>query len=145
MRRAALAFVLVALFVVALLVGGGDGGDGGAKPQTAAAAARAAALGFRDAVDQHDYRRLCTRVFVPALLAKLTRAGYPCEPAMRSALGGTHSPRLKILGVRVDGRRARVGIVTSAAGEAAVEGSLGLVKTGDRWLVQTLDTAAPGR
>jgi len=141
-RRAALAFVLVALFVVALVVGRGDSG---AKPPAAPEAARAAAVGFRDAVDQHDYRRLCTRVFVPALLAKLTRVGYPCEPAMKSALGTTRHPRLKILGVRVNGRHARVGILTSAAGEAAVEGSLGLVKTGDRWLVQTLDTAAPGR
>jgi len=135
-RRAALALAVV-------LLAGCAGGL--PKPPTEADAARAAAVGFRDAVDQHDYRRLCTRVFVPALLAKLTRVGYPCEPAMKSALGGTRHPRLKILGVRVDGRHARVGILTSAAGEAAVEGSLGLVKTGDRWLVQTLDTAVPGR
>jgi len=141
-RRAPLALVLAALFVVALVVGRGDNG---AKPPAAPEAARAAAVGFRDAVAQHDYRRLCTRVFAPVLLSKLTRINYSCETAMKQYYGTTRSPRLKILGVRVDGRRARVGIVTSAAGEAAVEGSLGLVKTGDRWLVQTLDTAAPGR
>ncbi len=137
MRRAPLALVLVLL--------AGCGGSWYKLPPTEAGAARAAAVGFRDAVAQHDYRRLCTRVFAPVLLSKLTRINYSCETAMKQYYGTTRSPRLKILGVRVDGRRARVGIVTSAAGEAAVEGSLGLVKTGDRWLVQTLDTAAPGR
>lgn len=127
--------------LAALLLAGCGGGDG-AKAPTETTAVRTAAVGFRDAVDSHDYRRLCTRVFAPALLAKLTRVNVPCEEAMKLYFGTTRSPRLKVLGVRVNGRQARVGIITSAAGQAPVEGSLGLVKQGDRWLVATLATSS---
>jgi hypothetical protein len=116
--------------------GGGGGGGVPAEQQVREVVAR-----FGVATRGKDYQQLCDRLLSEELVSKIEGIGLPCESALHRGLGGVRDPTLKINEVSISGGRALVSIHTSAAGEAASNDALQVVREGGEWKIASL--AAP--
>ncbi len=95
---------------------------------------------FLKATASKDYGTLCQQVLAPALLAHLTGGGIKCEQAMQIALGSVKSPSLSIGRIDVNGNKASVITLTTAAGQQASLDAIELTKTDSGWRVVSLGT-----
>ncbi len=95
---------------------------------------------FLKATASKDYATMCDQVLAPALLAHLSAGGIKCQQAMQIALGGVKSPALSIGRIDVNGNKASVITLTTAAGQEASLDAIELTKTGSGWRVESLGT-----
>jgi hypothetical protein len=95
---------------------------------------------FGRATTAKDYRALCTRILAPSLIEKVTRAGLPCEQALRKGLGDVRDPRLTIGRITVSDDHATAEIRTSATGQAPSQDTLRLERVGGSWRIASLSS-----
>jgi hypothetical protein len=94
------------------------------------------------ATEQRDYRTLCDDILSAALVKEIDTAGVPCRDALRAGLGGVRRPRLKVVRVRVRGKRATATVHTSATGQKPSDDTVALAKEGSAWRVVSLANTA---
>ena len=116
--------------------GGGGGGGAPAEQQVREVVAR-----FGVATRGKDYQQICDRLLSQDLVDKIEGIGLPCESAVQRGLGGVRNPTLEINEVSISGSRALVSIHTTAAGEAASDDALQVVREDREWKIASL--AAP--
>lgn len=134
--RARTAPITVAL---AVAVGAGVAGCGGSDQS---AAVRATLARFVRATARQDYKTLCTQVLAPSLVQNVEQIGLPCEVALSRGFGSVSHPQLSVRSVKISGNRATASVHTTAANQAALDGTVTLVRLGRGWRVASL--AAPG-
>jgi hypothetical protein len=110
----------------------------GGKPAGDDSQVRALLAKLAKATAAHDYRTLCEEVLATSLVKEVETAGVPCADALRAGLGSVHSPKLRVVRVRVHGKSAVATVHTSAAGQKASDDSVSLVKGDDGWRVSSL-------
>lgn len=118
---------------------GADTEDGGAPD--ADTQVRAVVARFGVATRTRDYQQICDELLSGALVTKIETIGLPCESALQRGLGEVKDPTLTINDVSIAGARALVSVHTTAAGQAASDDALQLVKESGRWKIASL--AAP--
>ena len=96
------------------------------------------------ATEQRDYQTLCDDILSAALVKQIDAAGVPCRDALRAGLGSVRRPRLKVVRVRVKGKRATATVHTSATGQKPSDDTVALAKEGSGWRVVSL-TDTTGR
>ena len=101
-------------------------------------AVRAALRDFNEVVAARDVQALCDRVLARELVSRVTRAGLPCEVAVRPALQAAQRPRLDVRSVRIDGDRAEAVVETAAANQPASTDRVRLVRERGGWRVASL-------
>jgi hypothetical protein len=124
---------------VALLapVGCSFGGDEEPKPVSGVPKQIAATVDrLERAVAAADYRTVCEDLFTAR--ARKRAGGAECVAQVSSAAGGVRGPTIEILGIEVEGDRARVRVSTKARGQDRVTDTLDLRREGERWLVEAL-------
>jgi hypothetical protein len=88
------------------------------------------------ATAQGDYATICDELFTAA--ARERAGGEDCERLTRSAAEGIARPSIEPKTFAIEGDRARVEIVTRAAGQAEVPDTLALRREGGEWRVEAL-------
>jgi ketosteroid isomerase-like protein len=126
-RPIAIVAVLVAL--CPLFSGCGSGG----RDETQQVRATLAA--FANAMAHKDYATLCTRVFAPALVARLTAVGLDCKAALARGLGGVKSPKLVVRSITVHGQTATAHVHTGAANQQSLDTTISLRKQAGHWYI----------
>jgi hypothetical protein len=112
MRRAAL-IGLVAPFALAGCSLGGD-----EEPRPVRGAPRQAAhtvQALERATRTRDYRSICERLFTAS--ARRRAGGPDCPRLLGSTAEGLSGPRIEILGIDIQGERAKVRVRSRAAGQ----------------------------
>ena len=94
------------------------------------------------ATAQRDYQMLCDDILSASLVNQVETAGVPCRDALRAGLGGVRRPRLKVVRVRVRGKRATATVHTSATGQKPSDDTVVLAKEGSAWRVLSLSNSA---
>jgi hypothetical protein len=113
------------------------GGDKEATRARGAPSAAAATIQALDAATRvHDYRGICYELFTPE--ARRRAGGKDCERLLRSAAADVRRPRIRILSIRLMGRRAAVRVRTSADNQGPITDEVELVRRGGRYLVSSL-------
>jgi hypothetical protein len=115
-----------------------DGGDDGGSGLSADQQVRAAVAKFGIATRNKDYQEICDRLLADALIQKIEDVGLPCESALQRGLGDVRSPTLTINEVSIARGRALVSVHTTAAGQAASDDALQLVREGGDWKIASL-------
>ena len=110
----------------------------GGKPASDASQVRDLLNKLAKATVARDYRALCDDVLARSLVEEVEKAGVPCPDALRAGLGGVRNPRLKIVRVKVTGKRAVATVHTTATGQKASDDRVSLVKGDDGWRVASL-------
>jgi hypothetical protein len=87
-----------------------------------------------------DYKTLCTEVLAPVLLQHLAAYGIPCRQAMALGLANVKQPQLAIGGIQINGNKASVTTITTAAGQQSSLRAIELVNTSNGWRVANLGT-----
>ena len=96
---------------------------------------------FADATAKKDYQALCDDLFATKLVEEVRRS-VPCELALRNSdLGSAQKPALRILRVRVDGKRATADVRSTAANQPASEDTVELIREGDDWRIIALSSS----
>jgi hypothetical protein len=126
------------LCAVALALSGCSlGDDQEAQPARGAPNAVAATM---QALDQslraRDYRGICNELFT--VDARRRAGGKDCERLLRSAAAGVRRPRVRILGIRIEGKRATVRVRTSAANQRPLTDEVELVREGGGYRISAL-------
>jgi hypothetical protein len=109
------------------------------EPQPAAGAPRAIAAAvdrLEGAIAEHDFARVCNELFTPS--ARRRAGGDECASQLRSAGESVKDPTIELRGIKVNGERATVEVVTEAEGQARVRDQLRLRRRDGRWLVEAL-------
>jgi hypothetical protein len=91
---------------------------------------------FELAVARRDYETVCNELFTAR--ARERAGGKECVSQTRSAAEGVRRPSIEIEGIEVENDRATVKVATTAEGQARVNDTLELRRSGDRWLVEAL-------
>ena len=120
--RAAAAATLTALALA------GCNGDDAADTRVTRDAARAGDTVERleRALARRDFRRVCTNLFTRALRQRL--GGRRCPAMLRAAARGVRRPRIRVEAISLQGSRARVRVVTTAARQAPARDVIVLVQ-----------------
>jgi len=104
---------------------------------------RSTLTAFGRATAEGDYRALCDRILAPELVDTIRRIGLPCEVALERGFEDVREPRLTVGTVTVDGDAATAQVRSSAAGQAASNDSVALVRVGEDWRIASL-SGSPG-
>jgi hypothetical protein len=88
-----------------------------------------------------DYGALCEEVFARRLVDTVEQVGLECEDALEKGFEDVREPRLTVGAVSVDGDTARAQVRSSAAGQAASDDTVELVKEGATWRIASLGRA----
>jgi hypothetical protein len=110
----------------------------GGEPTTEESQVRALLDKLGKATSAHDYRTLCEDILAPSLVKQVETAGVPCTDALRAGLGSVRRPKLRVIRVRVSGKRAVATVHTSASGQPSSDDTVSLVKGGAGWRVASL-------
>ena len=129
--------------LVALALAGCGGKSAPKKPVPPEQQVRAVIATFQTATQKKDYRRLCTQVLAQELLDKLARANLDCEQALKVGLQNVVNPRIAVQSVEVTHNRAVAQVRSSADNQAALDGTLSLIREVKGWKVATLGTQGP--
>jgi hypothetical protein len=126
-----------ACVAVLALSGCSLGGDKEAKPARGAPSAVAATVQALDqAIRARDYRGICNEIFSAA--ARRRAGGADCERLLRSGAADVRRPRLRILGIRIEGKRATVRVRSTAAGQRPLVDEVELVHERGAYRVSAL-------
>ena len=113
------------------------GADEEAEPASGAAAAIAKVVDrLERATAAGEHRVICEDLFTPA--ARGRAGGRDCARLIRSSAREIERPSIEIRAIEVNGARARVEVLTRAAGQAAVSDSLQLRRAGGEWRIDGL-------
>jgi hypothetical protein len=120
--RAAAAVTLSALAMA------GCNGDDPAETRITREAARAgdAVERLERAIARRDFRRVCRTLFTRALRERL--GGRRCPAMLRASARGVRRPRIRVEAISLQGSRARVRVVTTAARQAPARDVIVLLK-----------------
>jgi hypothetical protein len=110
----------------------------GGKPATEESKVRDLLAKLAKATAAHDYRTLCEDVLAPSLVKEVETVGVPCTDALRAGLASVHSPRLKVVQVKVRGKHAVATVHTTAANQRASDDRVSLVRSDSGWRVSSL-------
>jgi len=122
----------VAAFLTGCLGAGDD-----ARPASGASRAIAATVQrLERATADGDFATICGDLLTAS--ARRRAGGPDCVRLTRSAAEGVERPRIELKGIELDGARARVKVVTHAAGQAEVSDELVLRRERGRWRVDSL-------
>jgi hypothetical protein len=129
--------VQAACAVALALSGCSLGDDQEAQPARGAPNAVAATM---QALDQslraRDYRGICNELFTRE--ARRRAGGNDCERLLRSAAAGVRRPRVRILGIRIEGKRATVRVRSSADNQRPLMDEVELVRERGGYLISSL-------
>lgn len=109
------------------------------EPQTISGAPkRVAAVVERleRATREDDYGTICDAILSSS--AKRRAGGDDCEGSLREKTGVLRRPRIRILSITIDGKRALVRVRTRAKGQAPVDDVLELERRGRRYRIAAL-------
>jgi hypothetical protein len=113
------------------------GSDQEAQPARGAPSAVASTMQALDqALRARDYRGICNEIFTAA--ARRRAGGRDCERLLRSTAAGVHRPRVRILAIRIEGKRATVRVRSSAANQRPLVDEVELVREGGGYRVSAL-------
>lgn len=126
-----LAVVAVAVAAVVLTRGGGGG-------TSDATQVRATLAAYTQANAAKDYATICKRFLAPALLDKLRAIRIPCKTALKRGLGSVQMPTLVVKSVKITGTTALAEVLSGAANQTPLAGTIELVKVGRLWRVLSL-------
>lgn len=128
--------VAVIAVVGAVLAGCGDG-DGDPRPITGPAREAADVVErFERATASHDFATICAELFTAAVRERA--GGEDCEQALAERGRRVRRPRILIDRIEVEGKRARVKVTTSAAGQARVSDTIVLAREDGRFRIASL-------
>ena len=132
----AVAAVVVVLIAFAVLRGGGDSDD---DPQPIAGPAKQVATvvtRLERATRRRQFEVLCNDLFTRDARA---RAGGPnCVKLLRESGKDVRRPRIRLLNVHIDGKRAQARVRTRAEGQSAVDETIDLQREGDSYRIAAL-------
>ena len=120
------------------LLGCADSETTPAPPNVAGPAKRAGAVVERleTALRRRDFETICDDLLTPA--ARTRAGGRRCVATMADSAEGLLRPRIRPLSIRIVGSRAEVRVRTEASGQAAIEETLELDRTGGRYRISAL-------
>ncbi len=113
------------------------GSDQEAQPARGAPNAVAATVQALDqALRARDYRGICNELFTAA--ARRRAGGKDCERLLRSAAAGVRKPRVQILAIRIEGKRATVRVRSSGSNQRPLMDEVELVREGGGYRIEAL-------
>ena len=126
--------------VAALAVAGCGGGDPSPEPVTGKIKGQpkevvAVVQRLDDAIRVRRWQNVCD-LFTPAALKRA--GGGDCARLLADSGAMVRRPRLRVVSVAVDGRRAAVKVSTRAEGQRAIEETIALVRSGKDWRIESL-------
>ena len=129
----------VAAAACTLAIAGCNGDDDGRNP-VAGDAARAGDVVVRleRALARRDFGTVCRRLFSRALRERL--GGGRCPSRLRGSARGVRRPRIRVEAISLQGSRARVRVVTSAARQAPARDVIVLVEERGNYRIDGLGT-----
>ncbi len=131
---AALAGVVLAL---ALLLGGSGDSDDDPQPITGPGKQVADVVTRLElATRRRQFAVVCDELFTRA--ARVRAGGRDCVRLLRSTAKDVRRPRIRLLSVRIDGRRAEARVRTLAEGQTAVEETIDLLREGGGYRIAAL-------
>ena len=131
---AALAGVVL---VGALLFGGSEDSGDDPRPITGSGKQVAEVVTHLErATRRRQFEVVCDQLFTRA--ARTRAGGGNCVRLLRSTAKDVHRPRIRLLGVRIIGKRAEARVRTLAQGQAAVEETIDLQREGGRYRIAAL-------
>ena len=126
-----------ALAVCTALGGCSLGGDDEPKPATGAPKEIAAAIDrLERATRAGDWGAICRDLLSAAALERA--GGEDCEQLMGETAGDVSRPEIRLLAIDIEETRAEARVRTRAAGQAAVEDTLVLVRQKGEWRIESL-------
>lgn len=93
---------------------------------------------YAAATRDKDYQTICDDLYAKDLVERVRAAGLPCEVALRTGLEDRQNPRLRVLGVEVNGDQALARVRSTAGGEVPSTDLVRLVKEDGDWRVASL-------
>ena len=131
---AALAGVVL---VGALLLGGSEDSEDDPQPITGPGRQVADVVTrLERATRRRRFDVVCDELFTRAAR---TRAGGPnCVRLLRTTARDVRRPRIRLLSVRIEGRRAEARVRTLSEGQAAVEETIDFLREGGRYRIASL-------
>lgn len=138
MGRRCHAIGVLAGIAVVLAAGCGDTERAPAPRDVAGPARQVARVVDRleTAVRTRDFKTVCRDLLTPA--ARERAGGAKCAPTMSKSAAGVRRPRIRVLSINVNGRRAEAQIRSSATGQAPLEETLLLHRSGDGYRVAAI-------
>ena len=88
------------------------------------------------ALRTRDFARICDELFTPA--ARRRAGGDACAARTAADVGGLRRPTIRLLSIRIAGKRADAQVRTSAAGRRPVEETIQLERSGARYRIAAL-------
>ncbi len=88
------------------------------------------------ATRRRQFEVVCDQLFTRA--ARTRAGGGNCVRLLRSTAKDVRRPRIRLLSVRVDGKRAEARVRTLAQGQAAVEETIDFQREGGRYRIAAL-------
>ena len=119
---------VAAAVTLSALAMAGCSGDDPAETRITREAARAgdAVERLERAIARRDFRTVCRTLFTRALRERL--GGRRCPAMLRASARGVRRPRIRVEAISLQGSRARVRVVTTAARQAPARDVIVLVK-----------------
>lgn len=138
MRAAAPGGIAFAHALVAIATAGCSlGGDDEPKPATGATREIGQVVGaLETATAARDFRMICEDLFTSA--ARRRAGGRDCARLLRESAGEVRRPRIEVLGIEIDGRRARVRVRTRAEGQRPLRDVIELRREGGEYRIESL-------
>jgi hypothetical protein len=122
---------------VAAFLTGCLGADDEAQPASGAPRAISATVErLERATAERDFATICGDLLTAS--ARRRAGGPDCVRLTRSAAAGVDRPSIELKALDLDGARARVTVLTHAAGQAVVSDELVLRRERGRWRVDSL-------
>ena len=113
------------------------GGDEEAGPARGAPKAVASVIQRLDqATRRRDFRTICDELFTSA--ARRRAGGKDCRRLLGSATQDVRRPRIQIVAIRIEGKRATVRVRSRAAGQRPLEDEVELVREGGGYRISAL-------
>lgn len=126
-----------ALAVCAVLAGCSLGGDD--EPKQIAGAPKEIAQVVSElerATRDGDWPVVCQDLFTAAAFARA--GGRDCERLLEETAGDIRDADIRLLSIKLEGKRAEATVRTRAAGQAAVEDTVVLVHERGEWRIESL-------
>jgi hypothetical protein len=129
---------MAAAFAAALTVGCGDSEPKPATRSVAGPPEQVARVVKRleSAVRARDFQTVCNALLTPP--ARRRAGGSGCAKTMHESVADLRRPRITLLSIRIDRRRAEARVRTRATGQAPVTETLQLERSGQRYRISAL-------
>jgi hypothetical protein len=133
MRRAALIGLVAPLALAGCSLGGDE------EPQPVRGAPRQVSQAVHElerATRGRDFSSICVRLFTAS--ARRRSGGRDCPRLLGSSAEGLRGARIQILGIEIQGERAKVRVRSRAAGQPPLEDTIELRREGGGYRIDSL-------